>query len=56
MFKEYIISHRDEMLQDLAKMIKIPSKLEGYDNPEYPFGKNIDNALNEFKNCRKFRI
>lgn len=48
MFKEYIISHRDEMLQDLAKMIKIPSKLEGYDNPEYPFGKNIDNALNEF--------
>lgn len=48
MFKEYIISHRDDMLKDLEKMIKIPSKLEGYDNPEYPFGKNIDDALNEF--------
>ncbi len=48
MFKEYIISHRDEMIKDLEKMIKIPSKLEGYDNPEYPFGKNVDEALNEF--------
>ena len=48
MFKEYIISHRDEMIKDLEKMIKIPSKLEGYDDKEYPFGKNIDDALNEF--------
>lgn len=48
MFKEYIISHRDDMIRDLEKMIKIPSKLEGYDNPEYPFGKNVDDALNEF--------
>lgn len=48
MFKEYIISHRDEMIKDLEKMIKIPSKLENYDNKEYPFGKNVDDALNEF--------
>ena len=48
MFKEYIISHRDDMLKDLEKIIKVPSKLEGYDNPEYPFGKNVDEALNEF--------
>ncbi len=48
MFKEYIISNRDNMLKDLEKMIKIPSKLEEYENPEYPFGKDIDNALNEF--------
>lgn len=48
MFKEYIIFHRDEMIKDLEKMIKIPSKLENYDNKEYPFGKNVDDALNEF--------
>ena len=48
MFKEHIMMKKDEMLKDLEKIIKIPSKLEGYDNPEYPFGKNIDDALNEF--------
>lgn len=48
MFKEYIESKKEELIKDLEQMIKIPSKLEGYDNPEYPFGKNIDNALNKF--------
>lgn len=48
MFKEYINSEKELLLKDLAEMIKIPSKLEGYDNPEYPFGKNIDDALNTF--------
>ena len=48
MFKEYIDSHENELINDLETMIRIPSKLEGYDNPEYPFGKNIDNALNTF--------
>lgn len=48
MFKEYIISHQEEMLHNLERLVKIPSKLEGYDHPEYPFGKNIDDALNEF--------
>ena len=48
MFKNYIDSEKELLLKDLAEMIKIPSKLEGYDNPEYPFGKNIDNALNAF--------
>ena len=42
MFKEYIDSHENELINDLETMIRIPSKLEGYDNPEYPFGKNID--------------
>lgn len=48
MFKEYIESKKNEMLEDLDSMIKIPSKLEGYDNPNYPFGKNVDDALNKF--------
>lgn len=48
MFKNYIDSEKELLLKDLAEMVKIPSKLEGYDNPEYPFGKNIDNALNAF--------
>lgn len=48
MFKEYIESQKDELIKDLGEMVKIPSKLEGYDNPEYPFGKEIDNALNKF--------
>lgn len=48
MFKEYIDSEKELLLKDLAEMVKIPSKLEGYDNPEYPFGKNIDDALNAF--------
>ena len=48
MFKEYIDSHENELINDLETMIRIPSKLEGYDNPEYTFGKNIDNALNTF--------
>lgn len=48
MFKNYIESEKELLLKDLAEMIKIPSKLEGYDNPEYPFGKNIDDALNAF--------
>ena len=53
MFKEYIDSKKDEMLEDLGEMIKIPSKLEGYDNPQYPFGKNIDEALNKFLSIGK---
>lgn len=48
MFKKYIDSQKDNIIKDLEEIIKIPSKLEGYDNPEYPFGKNIDNALNKF--------
>lgn len=48
MFKEYIIANEDQMIKDLGEMIKIPSKLEGYDNPQYPFGKNVDDALNKF--------
>lgn len=48
MFKNYIDSEKELLLKDLAEMVKIPSKLEGYDNPEYPFGKNIDDALNAF--------
>lgn len=48
MFKEYIESRKDEILKDLDCMIRIPSKLEGYDNPKYPFGKNVDDALNKF--------
>lgn len=48
MFKEYIDSKKEDIINDLGELIKIPSKLEGYDNPEYPFGKNVDNALNKF--------
>lgn len=48
MFKEYIIANEDEMIKDLGEMIKIPSKLQGYDDPQYPFGKNVDDALNKF--------
>ncbi len=48
MFKKYIDSKKDEMIEDLREIVKIPSKLEGYDNPEYPFGKNINDALNKF--------
>lgn len=48
MFKDYINSEKELLLKDLAEMVKIPSKLEGYDNPKYPFGKNIDDALNAF--------
>lgn len=48
MFEEYINSKKDELIEDLREMVKIPSKLEGYDNTEYPFGKNIDDALNKF--------
>ena len=48
MFKEYIESKKDEMLVDLDSMIKIPSKLQGYGNQDYPFGKNVDDALNKF--------
>lgn len=48
MFKEYIDSQKENLIKDLGEMIEIPSKLEGYDNPEYPFGKNINEALNEF--------
>ena len=48
MFEKYIESQKDNMIKDLGRMVKIPSKLEGYDNPEYPFGKEIDNALNTF--------
>lgn len=47
MFKEYIDSQKENLIRDLGELIKIPSKLEGYDNPEYPFGKNIDDALNK---------
>ena len=49
MFKEYIIANEDQMIKDLGEMIKIPSKLEGYNNPQYPFGKNVDDALNKGK-------
>lgn len=48
MFKNYINSEKELLLKDLAEMVKIPSKLEGYGNPKYPFGKNIDDALNAF--------
>lgn len=48
MFKEYIENNKENLIKDLEEMIKIPSKLEGYDNPEYPFGKQINNALNKF--------
>lgn len=48
MFKEYIDSKKNDMLKDLDSIIRIPSKLDGYDNPEYPFGKNVDDALNKF--------
>lgn len=48
MFKDYIESNKENLIKDLEEMIKIPSKLEGYDNPEYPFGKRIDDALNKF--------
>lgn len=48
MFKDYIENKKDEMIRDLHDIVKIPSKLEGYDNPEYPFGKEVDNALNKF--------
>lgn len=48
MFKKYIDSKKDELIKDLKQMIEIPSKLDGYDNKEYPFGKNIDDALNKF--------
>lgn len=53
MFKEYIDSQKENIIQDLKIMIKIPSKLKGYDNPEYPFGKNIDDALNTFLDLGK---
>lgn len=48
MFKEYIDSKKEDIINDLGELIKIPSKLEGYDDPEYPFGKNVDDALNKF--------
>lgn len=48
MFKEYINSQKENLIKDLGEMIEIPSKLEGYDNLEYPFGKNINEALNKF--------
>ncbi len=48
MFNEKILMKKDEMIKDLETMIRIPSKLEGYNNPDYPFGKNVDDALNTF--------
>lgn len=48
MFKEYIIANENEMIKDLGEMIKIPSKLSEDNNQQYPFGKNVDDALNKF--------
>ena len=53
MFKKYIDSYKDEMINYLDEIIRIPSKLEGYDNPDYPFGKNVNDVLEKFLNIAK---
>ena len=37
--------YQDEIINNTAKLIAIPSKLEKSDNPEEPFGKPINDAL-----------
>ena len=53
MFKKYIDSQKENLVKSLDTMIRIPSKLEGYENKDYPFGKNVDDALNAFLDLGK---
>lgn len=46
MFNEYIDSKKEEILNNLQKIIQIPSVYEKSDNLSIPFGKNVNDALN----------
>lgn len=46
MFNEYIDSKKEEILNNLQKIIQIPSVYEKSDNLSMPFGKNVNDALN----------
>lgn len=59
MFEKYIYTYKDEMIKNLDEIIRIPSKLDGYDNPDYPFGKNVNDVLEKFLSIAKemgFRV
>lgn len=49
-FKDIVLKNKDEILNTLVELLKIPSVLEEYnpDNKEYPFGKDIRKALDYF--------
>lgn len=53
MFNEYIDNKKEEMLNNLQKIIQIPSVYEKSDNSSMPFGKNVNDALNFMLNLGK---
>ena len=45
MFDEFINDKKDEMIENLQKLIQIPSVYEESKNPKMPFGENANKAL-----------
>ena len=45
MFSKYIDNKKEEMIENLQKLIQIPSVYEESNNPKKPFGENANKAL-----------
>lgn len=53
MFNQYIDNMKNEIISNLQKLIQIPSIYEKSDIQDFPFGKNVNNALNFTLNLGK---
>lgn len=45
MIDKYIENHKDEIIQKVQELIQIPSIISTSDQPNHPFGKPINDAL-----------
>lgn len=45
MLEKFINENKEKIIEDLQELIQIPSAYSKSDNPKYPFGENINNAL-----------
>ena len=45
MLEKFINTNKERMIKDLQGLIQIPSTYSKSDNPKYPFGENVNKAL-----------
>lgn len=45
MLEKFINENKEKIIEDLQELIQIPSAYSKSDNPKYPFGENVNNAL-----------
>ena len=53
MFNKYIENFKNEIINETQNLIQIPSVLSNSDNPSFPFGENINKALEYTLNLGK---